>query len=143
MKYGLWPLFYKSEWNPGYLYSNITFTHLYSNTVLKERKRGGVTAGINCLSRTYLLPGPGLDAECKMVDSPGNVPALMESILVRRDSDITQSLAYSQTLSKPQILIPAEALQINVMVCSQCFFPPRPLFPFHELMGGCRECEHL
>lgn len=72
---------------------------------LKERKRGGVTAGINCLSRTYLLPGPGLDAECKMVDSPGNVPALMESILVRRDSDITQSLAYSQTLSKPQILI--------------------------------------
>lgn len=110
---------------------------------LKERKRGGVTAGINCLSRTYLLPGPGLDAECKMVDSPGNVPALMESILVRRDSDITQSLAYSQTLSKPQILIPAEALQINVMVCSQCFFPPRPLFPFHELMGGCRECEHL
>lgn len=60
---------------------------------LKERKRGGVTVGINCISGTYLMPGPGLDAGCKMVDSPDNVPAFMESILVSRDSNITQSLS--------------------------------------------------
>lgn len=56
---------------------------------LKQRKSCRVTAGINCVSGIYLMPGPGLDSGCKMVDSPDNVPAVIESILVRRESNIT------------------------------------------------------
>ena len=46
------------------------------------------------------MPGARLGAGCEMVGSPDNVPALVESILVRRELNIIQRLACPRTLNE-------------------------------------------
>ena len=109
---------------------------------LKKRRRGGVTTDINGLLGTYLVPGPGLSADCQMVNSPNSVPALMKFIFVRRDQT-TQSLACPRLLTVSNRytyqLKDYKLMHWFVPIAS----PPAPLFLFHQFMGGRHEREHL
>ena len=52
-----------------------------------EREKEMLPVTLIAYPAPYLVPGPGLGAECRMVNSPDIVPVLRKFILVSRDAD--------------------------------------------------------
>lgn len=52
-----------------------------------EREKEMLPVTLIAYLAPYLVPSPGLGAECRMVNSPDIVPVLRKFILVSRDAD--------------------------------------------------------
>ena len=80
LKYGLQPLFCKSEWSPRCPSDNVRFNNFFSDMIFeREEKRWGYRP-CELLIRPLLVPGPGCWG--KMVNRPDSVPSLMIFISV-------------------------------------------------------------